>query len=375
MINSDSLSAQAKPSSKRIEDFLKGGLPALSVEEALAEDMLLLDVRTAEEFAKGSIPGAMSFPLFDDLERAEIGTIYKKVGRDAAVVKGLEFFEPRLQQFLLSLSAIKPQQLVVYCARGGMRSASVVRLLEENGFRVSQMQGGYKYYRQFVLQQLENSTPPLIVLHGQTGVGKTLILQKLPDHLDLEGLAQHRSSLFGAIHKTPRTQKDFEALLVNKLSQLPEDRFLFVEGESRKVGQVFIPQSFANAMKSGILVLLKASLETRISRIVEEYNICDEQSIQQIDSILQSLKVALGKVKVEQLRLWLKQGEIENIVHMLLVDYYDPRYQHAMSGYDFELELSAEDLKQAAGELITFRNQMIVNHCQQSVSNVWLSFI
>ncbi len=375
MINSDSLSAQAKPSSKRIEDFLKGGLPALSVEEALAENMLLLDVRTAEEFAKGSIPGAMSFPLFDDLERAEIGTIYKKVGRDAAVVKGLEFFEPRLQQFLLSLSAIKPQQLVVYCARGGMRSASVVRLLEENGFRVSQMQGGYKYYRQFVLQQLENSTPPLIVLHGQTGVGKTLILQKLPDHLDLEGLAQHRSSLFGAIHKTPRTQKDFEALLVNKLSQLPEDRFLFVEGESRKVGQVFIPQSFANAMKSGILVLLKASLETRISRIVEEYNICDEQSIQQIDSILQSLKVALGKVKVEQLRLWLKQGEIENIVHMLLVDYYDPRYQHAMSGYDFELELSAEDLKQAAGELITFRNQMIVNHCQQSVSNVWLSFI
>ena len=375
MINSDSLSAQTKPSAKRIEDFLKGGLPALSVEKALAEDMLLLDVRTAEEFAKGSIPGAMSFPLFDDLERAEIGTIYKQVGRDAAVVKGLEFFEPRLQQFLLSLSAIKSQQLVVYCARGGMRSASVVRLLEENGFRVSQMQGGYKYYRQFILQQLENPTPPLIVLHGQTGVGKTLILQKLPDHLDLEGLAQHRSSLFGAINKTPRTQKDFEALLVKKLSQLPEDLFLFVEGESRKVGQVFIPQSIANAMKSGILVLLKASLETRISRIVEEYNICDEQSIQQIDSILQSLKVALGKVKVEQLRLWLKQGEIENIVHMLLVDYYDPRYQHAMSGYDFELELSAEDLKQAAGELITFRNQMIVNHCQQSVSNVWLSFI
>ena len=375
MINSDSLSVQTKPSAKRIEDFLKGGLPALSVEKALAEDMLLLDVRTAEEFAKGSIPGARSFPLFDDLERAEIGTIYKQVGRDAAVVKGLEFFEPRLQQFLLSLSAIKSQQLVVYCARGGMRSASVVRLLEENGFRVSQMQGGYKYYRQFILQQLETPTPPLIVRHGQTGVGKTLILQKLPDHLDLEGLAQHRSSLFGAINKTPRTQKDFEALLVKKLSQLPEDLFLFVEGESRKVGQVFIPHSFANAMKSGILVLLKASLETRISRIVEEYNICDEQSIQQIDSILQSLKVALGKVKVEQLRLWLKQGEIENIVHMLLVDYYDPRYQHAMSGYDFELELSAEDLKQAAGELITFRNQMIVNHCQQSVSNVWLSFI
>ena len=107
--------------------------------------------------------------------------------------------------------------------------------------------------------------------------------------------------------------------------------FLFVEGESRKVGQVFIPQTFANAMKSGKLVLLSAELETRISRIVEEYNICDEQSIQQIDSILQSLKVALGKVKIEQLCLWLKQGKIENIVHMLLVDYYDPMYNYQIN--------------------------------------------
>ena len=346
-----------------MDDFIKGGFPVLSVEEALTESILLLDVRTTEEFARGSIPGARSFPLFDDLERAEIGKIYKQVGRDSAILKGLEFFEPRLQQFLLTLSVIKSQKLVVYCARGGMRSASVVRLLQEHGFSVSQMQGGYKYYRQFVLRQLENPVPPLIVLHGQTGVGKTLLLERLPDHLDLEGLAQHRSSLFGAIHKIPRTQKDFEALLVQKLSELPEDLFIFVEGESRKVGHVFIPQTFANSMKSGKLVLLSAELETRISRIVEEYNICDAQSIQQIDSILQSLKVALGKVKVEQLRLWLEQGEIENIVHMLLVDYYDPRYQHAMSGYDFALELSAEDLNQATGELITFRNQMIECYC------------
>ena len=369
MIDSESLTPQVKRHSKRMEHFLSGGFPALSVEEVLAENMILLDVRTAEEFAKGSIPSAKSFPLFDDLERAEIGTIYKQVGRDAAVVKGLEFFEPRLQQFLLMLSAIKSQQIVVYCARGGMRSASVVRLLQEYGFNVSQMHGGYKYYRQFVLGQLENLVHPLIVLHGKTGVGKTLLLEKLPNHLDLEGLAQHRSSLFGAIQKIPRTQKDFEALLVHKLSKIPKDIFLFVEGESRKVGQVFIPQTFANAMKRGKLVLLSAKLETRISRIVEEYNICDAHSIQQIDTILKSLKVSLGKVKVEQLRLWLKQGEIENIVHMLLVDYYDPRYQHAMSGYDFALELSAEDLSRATEELIIFHNQMNEHHCHQSVCN------
>ena len=123
-------------------------------------------------------------------------------------------------------------------------------------------------------------------------------------------------------------------------------------------------------MKNGKLVLLSATLETRISRIVEEYNVCDEQSIQQIDLILQTLKVALGKVKVEQLRLWLKQGKIENIVQMLLVDYYDPRYQYAMSGYNYALELSAEDLSQAAVELITFRNQMSARFCEQSANNV-----
>ncbi len=359
MSDTDSLPDTAKPSHKKIEDFLSGGFPEVSVEEALATGNILLDVRTAEEFWKGSIPEARSFPLFDNLERAEIGTMYKQVGRDAAVVKGLEFFEPRLQQFLCSLSAIKSQQLVVYCARGGMRSASVVRLLREHGFRTFQLQGGYKNYRQFVLRKLEKPVPPLIVLHGQTGVGKTMLLQKLPDHLDLEGLAQHRSSLFGAIHKTPRTQKDFEALLVQKLKKLPDTVPLFVEGESRKVGQVFVPQSFAKAMKDGTLVLLSAKLETRISRIVQEYQICDEQSIQQIDSILQSLQIALGKLKVEQLRKWLKQGEIENIVHMLLLDYYDPRYKHAMSKYEFMLELSTEDLNQAAGELIGFRNEII----------------
>ena len=370
MTNSDSSLSQVMSSSIRFVQFLKGVFPALSVEEGLADEKILLDVRSAKEFEKGSIPGARCVPIFDDLERVEIGKIYKQVGREAAVVKGVDFFEPRLKQFLLSLSAIKNRQLVVYCARGGMRSASVGRLLLENGFLVSQMQGGYKYYRQYVLRKLNNPSPPLIVLHGKTGVGKTLLLQKLPYHIDLEDLAQHRSSLFGAIHKTPRTQKDFEALLVQKLIEFPEDLLLFVEGESQKVGQVFIPQVFANAMKNGKLVLLSATLETRISRIVEEYNVCDEQSIQQIDLILQTLKVALGKVKVEQLRLWLKQGKIENIVQMLLVDYYDPRYQYAMRGYNYALELSTEDLSQAAVELITFRNQMSARFCEQSANNV-----
>ena len=144
MNEADSLPDQSRRPQKRAEDFLNGGFGLVSVEEALTDGIVLLDVRTAEEFAEGSVPDALSRPLFDNMERAEIGTIYKQIGRYDAVEKGLEFFEPKIQQFLESISDIKSQQIVVFCARGGMRSSSVVRLLQHHGFRVAQMQGGYK---------------------------------------------------------------------------------------------------------------------------------------------------------------------------------------------------------------------------------------
>ena len=359
MNRSHNYSVQPKQFLGKIESFLNGLLDEVSVIEALCEENTLIDVRTAQEYEKGSIPDAFNYPLFDNLERAEIGVIYRKIGKNAAVVKGLEFFEPRIQQFLSSLTDLKSKRLVVFCARGGMRSASVVRLLQYQGFQAAQLQGGYKSYRSYVLRQLRKPVPPLIVLHGRTGVGKTLLLKKLPDHLDLEEFAGHRSSLFGAINKMPQTQKNFEALLAKKILELPNTRPVFIEGESRKVGKVFIPQSLAEAMKYGTLVLLQASFDTRIRRIVEEYKICDEQTFLQTDSILQSMQKVLGKKKAEQLRQWLRKGEFENIVHVLLEEYYDPRYQHAMRMNEYALKLSAEDLNSAAEKLVRFRNGIV----------------
>ena len=359
MNRSHNYSVQPKQFLGKIKSYLNGLLDEVSVIEALCEENTLIDVRTAQEYEKGSIPDAFNYPLFDNLERAEIGVIYRKIGKNAAVVKGLEFFEPRIQQFLSSLTDLKSKRLVVFCARGGMRSASVVRLLQYQGFQAAQLQGGYKSYRSYVLRQLRKPVPPLIVLHGSTGVGKTLLLKKLPDHLDLEEFAGHRSSLFGAINKMPQTQKNFEALLAKKIIELPNTRPVFIEGESRKVGKVFIPQSLAEAMKYGTLVLLQASFDTRIRRIVEEYKICDEQTFLQTDSILQSMQKVLGKKKAEQLRQWLRKGEFENIVHVLLEEYYDPRYQHAMRMNEYALKLSAEDLNSAAEKLVQFRNGIV----------------
>ena len=359
MNRSHNYSVQPKQFLGKIKSYLNGLLDEVSVIEALCEENTLIDVRTAQEYEKGSIPDAFNYPLFDNLERAEIGVIYRKIGKNAAVVKGLEFFEPRIQQFLSSLTDLKSKRLVVFCARGGMRSASVVRLLQYQGFQAAQLQGGYKSYRSYVLKQLRKPVPPLIVLHGRTGVGKTLLLKKLPDHLDLEEFAGHRSSLFGAINKMPQTQKNFEALLAKKILELPNTRPVFIEGESRKVGKVFIPQSLAKAMKYGTLVLLQASFDTRIRRIVEEYKICDEQTFLQTDLILQSMQKVLGKKKAEQLRQWLRKGEFENIVHVLLEEYYDPRYQHAMRMNEYALKLSAEDLNSAAEKLVRFRNGIV----------------
>jgi len=359
MNRSHNYSVQPKQFLGKIKSYLNGLLDEVSVIEALCEENTLIDVRTAQEYEKGSIPDAFNYPLFDNLERAEIGVIYRKIGKNAAVVKGLEFFEPRIQQFLSSLTDLKSKRLVVFCARGGMRSASVVRLLQYQGFQAAQLQGGYKSFRSYVLRQLRKPVPPLIVLHGSTGVGKTLLLKKLPDHLDLEEFAGHRSSLFGAINKMPQTQKNFEALLAKKILELPNTRPVFIEGESRKVGKVFIPQSLAEAMKYGTLVLLQASFDTRIRRIVEEYKICDEQTFLQTDSILQSMQKVLGKKKAEQLRQWLRKGEFENIVHVLLEEYYDPRYQHAMRMNEYALKLSAEDLNSAAEKLVQFRNGIV----------------
>jgi len=359
MNRSHNYSVQPKQFLGKIKSFLNGLLDEVSVIEALCEENTLIDVRTVQEYEKGSIPDAFNYPLFDNLERAEIGVIYRKIGKNAAVVKGVEFFEPRIQQFLSSLTDLKSKRLVVFCARGGMRSASVVRLLQYQGFQAAQLQGGYKSYRSYVLRQLRKPVPPLIVLHGSTGVGKTLLLKKLPDHLDLEEFAGHRSSLFGAINKMPQTQKNFEALLAKKIFELPNTRPVFIEGESRKVGKVFIPQSLAEAMKYGTLVLLQASFDTRIRRIVEEYKICDEQTLLKTDSILQSMQKVLGKKKAEQLRQWLRKGEFENIVHVLLEEYYDPRYQHAMRMNEYALKLSAEDLNSAAEKLVRFRNGIV----------------
>jgi len=294
----------------------------------------VIDVRSAAEFSAGSVPGAVNIPLFDDEERGMIGTIYRQGGREQAVELGHSVAGAKLADLLAAFLPHRHRPLAVYCARGGMRSRAVVNLLIQAGFAAVQLEGGYKAYRNRTLDRLKDFRPQLIVIHGLTGTGKTRILQHLTPAIDLEELAGHRSSLFGALNLQPSSQQNFESRLVAVISGLGEEP-LFIEGESRKIGRVFIP-----------------------NRLIEDYPVEDEVMLSQIEAILRSLKQKLGTVLVEEMCRLLHRRQLADLVKILLLEYYDRRYRRGMADYRYHLELSSENIPEAARRLSCFREEL-----------------
>lgn len=342
----------------RKSNILKNNCSPVSFEEALAEKHLIVDVRSAAEYKGGSVPGAVNVPLFDEDERSVIGTIYKHGGQDKAIAQGFSYVEEKLAELLGAFEPFRDKTVAVFCARGGMRSRSIVNLLLQSGYTAYQITGGYKQYRRNVLEFLESYAPRIIVLHGLTGTGKTRIIQALDSSIDLEELARHRSSLFGGLDREPNCQKIFETLLVKTARSLGPEPY-FVEGESRKIGRVFIPKSFAMAMKSGVLVNITCSLEKRIERIVEDYPVEGAKKRGEIIKILLSLKQSMGAARVEEMCDLLNSNRLHELVRILLVDYYDQRYARSMSRYTFDLEVSSESISDAAEKLTAFRLSLL----------------
>jgi tRNA 2-selenouridine synthase len=313
---------------------------------------LVVDARSPAEYAEATIPGAINVPFLDDAERSEVGTLYKQAGKQLARRRGVEIVAPKIPELInqvASRQAVTSLPAVVFCWRGGMRSLALTRFLDLAGIPARQMEGGHKVFRRLVLNFFEQEHwGRLLVLRGLTGVGKTYYLHRLAERgypvIDLEGLANHRGSAFGNLGLPPQpSQKMFEALLWDKLRKVPRDSYVLTEGESRHIGRVALPLRFYQALQTETSIWLKASLETRTRNILADYPAIDQLKEEFARPIL-ALKGNLGKETVSHYLQLLEAGNWQELVHELMVNYYDPLYRHTMPEKRIEVELQPEEM-------------------------------
>ncbi|MBI2103164.1 tRNA 2-selenouridine(34) synthase MnmH [Candidatus Woesearchaeota archaeon] len=325
----------------------------VAIEQALSEkDIILLDTRTPKEFQEDHLPNAINLPLLSNEERAVVGTVYKQVSQEKAIEQGIEFFSQKMPEFMKEAAKYKGKKIIVYCWRGGMRSRTVVSLLESFGYHVRQLDGGYKKYREYVRERLYHYSlrPKCVLLWGLTCTGKTQLLQKFQNSLDLEGLAQHRGSLYGAIGLQPRSQKMFENLMLQRLEQLNSEKFMLVEGESRRIGDVIIPNVLWKAMMNGIHVRVTRSLERRAEEAAREY-IASPKDVEKIKEITLSLSRVISNKHKQEIVALLDQKKYIEAIKILLEQYYDPLYSNTLKHFQFVFEINNDRLAIAVREL------------------------
>lgn len=341
----------------------------ITLDEALSTDNIIyVDMRSPSEYQSGHIPGAVNIPLFSDEERTVVGTTYKQISAEDAKQQGLTFVSSKLPAIVEQIRQLcqEGRKGVIYCWRGGMRSRSVVSILDIMGVNAFQLQGGYKAFRRHILDSLTNFSlqPAVIVLCGSTGVGKTTLLTMLAARgipvLDLEKLANHRGSAFGHVGLgRPMTAHKFDSALLAALRELNHHPFIVVECESKRIGNVYLPDVLYQAMQYGPKVLLTARLDIRIDRLIAEYTdlVTDHQSV--LAGSIESLRAKLGNKKTDRLLDDLSAGRIRDVVRVLLSDYYDPLYGYETADASrFTAVISADDLSAAATNIEELINQL-----------------
>lgn len=287
----------------------------------------VIDVRSEGEFVRGHIPGAVNIPLFNNHERALVGTCYKQKGRQQAIDLGLEIVGPKIPQIVKQVrEAVKGNEVLVHCWRGGMRSGSVAQLLDLLGYKTYTLQRGYKAYRHWVLAQFEKPYN-LLVLGGKTGSGKTYIIQELKKQgrqvIDLEALACHKGSAFGALGQPePPTTEMFENLLCKELRELNPAQPVWLEDESHNIGRVFIPLIFWQQMRAAPLYFIEVSKEIRVKNLVRDYATFSKQEIiQSVEKIKKRLGGQHYKAAIETI----ENNDAEKVTEITLT-YYDKAY-------------------------------------------------
>jgi tRNA 2-selenouridine synthase len=292
----------------------------------------VIDVRAPSEFQLGHIPGAISIPLFDDHERKVVGTAYKQVNKESAMYAGLEFAGKKLVKLAKQGERIagKNKTLLVHCWRGGMRSKSMVWLFETMGITCYLLEGGYKSYRNYVREVLARPLN-LLVIGGRTGSGKTAILHHLrsigEQVIDLEGLAHHKGSAFGALGELDQpTTEQFENELCREILLLDSEKVTWIEDESRNVGKCVIPVELFFWMREARIVFLDISRELRAKHLVADYAQYDQEALR---ACILKIEKRLGG---DRTREALESIAAENYFQtaMITLHYYDKAYMYSL---------------------------------------------
>ncbi|HEV7332686.1 MAG TPA: tRNA 2-selenouridine(34) synthase MnmH [Flavisolibacter sp.] len=364
---------------------------------AASRNALVIDVRSPSEYRHAHLPGAVNLPLFSDEERAVVGTRYKQVSREAAIKIGLDYFGPKMRLMVeeverlvrsrqyavsspgadtLTADCLMPtaNSVFLYCWRGGMRSGAVAWLLNLYGFNVTALAGGYKAFRNWVLQT--NAYPyRLKLIGGYTGSGKTAILKTLEQKgeliVDLEALARHKGSAFGNIGMPQQpSQEMFENFLALTIADrhakaaftpaegaddLPQ-KAIWIEDESQRIGHVNIPQPFWQNMRRSPLYFLDIPFEERLQNIVAEYgNLDRERMVAAIERIARRL----GPLETKSAIRFLQEGFITESFRILLY-YYDKQYRKGL----YNRENLSSLLTNITCEKVSVANAVLLSQAQ-----------
>jgi tRNA 2-selenouridine synthase len=320
--------------------------PSKALSKALSSDQppsrghfdAIIDVRSEDEFALDHWPGAVNWPVLNNAERVTVGTLYKQVSAFEAQKKGAALVAANIARHIEAhvMDLPKSWQPLLYCWRGGKRSGSISGVLSQIGFRVHLLEGGYKAFRQAVVEDIPKLIEPLQfeVIAGPTGCGKTRLLSSLKSQgaqvLDLEDLANHRSSVLGFIPGSPQpSQKHFDTLVWQSLRGFDPSRVIFVESESKKVGNLSIPVELIEKMRSSSCSLVELSMPERVALLMEDYAFLVQDPELFIHK-LQALVNLRGRAVIDAWCQDTRQGRIEDVVQELLTLHYDPTYLSSM---------------------------------------------
>lgn len=297
-----------------------------------AEKLPVIDVRSPSEYQSGHIPSAINIPLFDDKERETVGIAYKNEGRETAILKGLDLIGPSISSKLkAAIDRAVGKNLLVHCWRGGMRSEAMAWLFSLGGIETRVLDGGYKSYRNYILEKLSERRK-MIILGGLTGSSKTHILNfikgKGSQVIDLEFLANHKGSAFGSLGQQPQpTTEHFANILFEKWNGLRDDHPVWLEDESRNIGTVFMPDPFYRNMQTSPAVILLVDIKTRLPRLLEEYSVYPPEILK---ASIRKISRRLGGDNTKEATEAVDRGDFAKAIEITL-NYYDKAYLYGIN--------------------------------------------